>query len=296
MATTRGQFSQLLAPGLQNILFEWLPEHAEEYSQFMSVETNDSAYVEDQIVAGLGLARQKLEGTQITYDDPIQGGTKRYLHTTFALGWQLTMEMMADDRYDVMTKMPPELMKSCRQTWEQIGANVLTQGFSTVITADGATLFNSAHPLLGGGTYSNALSPLSDMSVTSMQDVIVLYENMLNERGLRMMLQPRRLWFPPELQFVASEILQSQFKPYSAMNEINPMQGRFEPAILHFLTSSTFWAVSSGDDVNNVKFFWRAKPVTDTIDDFETKGVKHSIVFRISAGATDWRGWVAGNQ
>ncbi len=296
MATTRGQFSQLLAPGLQDIIFDELDEHPEEYSQFMTVDTDDGAYVEDQILAGFGLARQKVEGDQITYDDPIQGATKRYIHTTFALGWQITMEMLQDDRYDIMTKMPPKLTMSCKQTWEQQAANVLTGGFSTVLTADGVSLFNTAHPLLGGGTYSNQLNPLSDMSVTSLQDVVILYENMVNERGLLVAATPRKLWMRPELQFVADEILHSQYKPYTGNNEINPIQGRFDPAVLHFVTSTTFWAVSSGDELNNIKFFWRAKPNTDTVDDFETKGVKHSIIFRISTGATEWRGWVAGNQ
>lgn len=296
MATTRGQFSQLLAPGLQNILFEWLPEHPEEYSQFLHVETADSAYTEDQLIAGLGMARIKPETQQITYDDPIQGGTKRYLHIVYALGWQITMEMLADDKYSIMTKIPGELMKSCRQTWEQIGANCLMQGGNTVLTADGVSLFNTAHPLLGGGTYSNQLNPKTDLAVTSVQDIIILYENMVNERGLRMMIIPRKLWIPPELQFVAGEVLQSQYKPYTGNNEINPVQGRLEPAVLHFLTSATTWMVSSGDDPNNVKFFWRAKPTTDTIDDYETKGVKHSITFRVSVGATDWRGWAQGNS
>lgn len=296
MATTRGQFGQLLAPGLQNILFEWLPEHPEEYSQFMNVETSDRAYDEDQVIGGLGLARQKLEGDQLTYDDPIQGASKRYLHTTFALGWQVTMEMLQDDRYDIMQRIPPELMKSCRQLWEQQAANALTNGYSTTTTANGVSLFNTAQPLLGGGTYSNQLATLSDLSVTSIQDLVITFENMVNERGLRMMLSPRKLWIPPELQFVASEVLQSQFKPYTGNNEINPVQGRLEPAVLHFVQSNTFWAISTGDETNNLKFKWRAKPVTDTIDDFETKGVKHSIVFRISTGATDWRGWAGGNS
>src|ERR1700704_2095740 len=153
MATTRGNFAQLLAPGLQNILMEWLPEHPEEYSQFMNVETSDRAYDEDQVIGGLGLARTKLEGEQITYDDPIQGGSKRYLHTTFALGWQVTMEMLQDDRYDIMQKIPAELMKSCRQLWEQQAANTLTNGYSSTVTANGVSLFNTAQPLLGGGNY-----------------------------------------------------------------------------------------------------------------------------------------------
>lgn len=296
MATTRGNFAQLLAPGLAAIIFEELQEHSEEYSQFMSVETDDGAYVEDQVIAGLGLAKQKNEGEGITYDDPIQGGTKRYLHLTYALGWQITMEMKQDERYDIMSKIPGELAKSCRQAWEQLAANVLTGGYTTVTTADGATLFSTTHPLLGGGSYSNRLSPLSDFGVTSLQDVIILYENMLNERGLRVMATPKNVVHVPELQFVIGEVLQSQYKPYTGSNEINPVQGRVEPICLHFPTSNTFWAVNAGDALNNVKFYWRAKPVTDTIDDFETKGGKHSIVYRCSVGATDWRGWVGGNS
>lgn len=293
--TTRGNFGQLLAPGLQAILFEWLMEHPEEYSQFMNVETSDRAYDEDQIIGGLGLARTKPEGEQITYDDPIQGGTVRYLHLTYALGWQITMEMKDDDRYDIMQRVPEELIKSCRQTWEQLGANVLLQGNSTVLTADGVSLFNTAHPLLGGGTYSNQLATLTDFSVTALQDAIILFENMVNERGLRMQLAPNHVWGPPEMQFVFQEVLQSQYKPYTGTNEINSVQGRVEPAILHFYNTNTGWALSTGDETNNVKFKWRAKPTTDTIDDFETKGSKHSITFRASAGATDWRGWVQGN-
>jgi hypothetical protein len=296
MATTRGQFSQLLAPGLQALLFEWLPEHQEEYSQFMNVGSDDGAYLEDQIIAGLGLARLKNEGDQISYDDPIQGGTKRYLHQTYALGWQVTEEMMDDEKYDIMSQIPGELMKSCRQFWEQYAANTLIGGFSTTVSANGVSMFNVAQPNLGGGVQSNMLSPFSDLSVTSVQDLIILYENMLNERGLRVMISPKMCWIPPEMQFIAGEVFQSQFMPFTGTNEINPVQGRVTPAVLHYLTSSTMWTFSAGDDPNSLKFFWRMKPITETQDDFETKGVKHSLHFRISTGCTDWRGWAAGSN
>lgn len=297
MATTRGGFAQLLAPGLNDVLFEWLPEHPSEYDQFMFVDTDDGAYLEDQVIGGLGLAKAKLETEEIQYDDPIQGGTKRYLHTTYALGWSISMEMMQDDRYALMKKIPGELMKSHRQVWENAAAAVLTGGYTnTITTADGVSLFNTAHPLLGGSTYSNRLNPLSDLAVTSLQDAVILAENVVNERGLRVMLMPKKLWIPPELQFVAQEILQSQYKPYTGNNEINPMQGRLEPAVLHFVTTNTGWWISCGDDPNNVKFLWRAKPTPDTIDDFETKGAKHSMICRFVAGATDWRGWIGGNS
>lgn len=293
MPTIRGQFGQLLAPGLNAIMFEWLKEHPEEYSQFLNVESSDSAYEEDQIVAGLGLARKKPEGEGISYDDPIQGASKRYIHDSYALGWQITREMLDDEKYSIMKKIPAELMKGSRQTWEQLGANVLNGAFGTTTVADGLALCHTAHPLLGGGTYPNRLSPDSDISVTSLQDILIIFENTVNERGLRMRLEPVDLWIPPALQFVAGEVLQSQFRPYTGNNEINTVQGRLNPAVLHFLTSNTSWFVTAKDHF--MKFKWRQKPTTDTIDDFETKGVKHSIYFRNSAGATHWQG-VAGSN
>jgi len=274
-------------------MFEWLKEHPEEYSQFLNVSPLDSAFDEDQVLAGLGLARQKLENEPITYDDPIQGGSKRYIADSYALGWQVSREMMDDDKYAIMRQIPGELMKSCRQSWEQLGANVLSLGFSTVTTADGLALFSTVHPLLGGGTYSNLLSPASDLSVTALQDIMILAENMVNDRGLKARIEPTNLWIPPELQFVAGEILQSQFKPYTGNNEVNVMQGRLTPAVLYFLTDTTDWFVSC--DKHYAKFRWRQKPVTESADDFDTKGSKHSIFFRCVAGATHWSGWFGSN-
>lgn len=294
MATTRGQFAQLLAKGMTEVMFEWLKEHPEEYSMFLDVQTSDSAYDEDQLLAGLGLARKKLEGEPITYDDPIQGATRRYINEFYSLGWQVTKEMKDDDKYGIMREIPGELMKSCRQTWENVGAQPLNLGFSTMLTADGVSAFNTAHPLLGGGTYSNRLNPAVDISTSALQDAIILYENMVNERSLKMRLSPDNLWIPPEMQFVTGEILQSSYKPFTGNNEVNVMQGRLTPTVLHFLTDTNNWFISS-NEINKFKFKWRAKPVMDSTDDFETKGTKHSITFRISVGTTEWRGWVGSN-
>lgn len=294
MATMRGNFAQLLAPALMEVFFEKLKEFPEEYSQFLEVQTSDSAYEEEQEMAGLGLARRKEEGEPITYDDPIQGGSKRFIHQAYALGWQVTKEMIDDEKYNVMRKIPGELMKSCRQTWEQVGANVLNLGFTSVTGFDGTVLFNTAHPLLGGGTYSNRLNPDSDLSLTALQDALINYEYMVNNRGLKVRLSPDNLWIPPDLQFIAAKVLQSTLEPFTGENQVNVMQGRLNPSVLHFLTDTNAWFISSKES-NAARLIWRTKPVVDSIDDFETKGTKHSIYFRLSAGVSEWRGWFASN-
>lgn len=294
MATIRGNFAQLIAPAIMEVIFEKLKEFPEEYSQFCEVSSSTAAYDEDQMIAGLGLAKKKEEGEPITYDDPIQGGSKRYIHDSYANGWQVTREMMDDEKYGIMKKIPGELMKGSRQTWEQVGANVLNNGFTTVTSVDGVSLFNTAHPLLGGGTYSNRLNPDSDPSITAFQDICIQYEKMVNERGLKMKLSPDDVWFPPDLQFIMGKIFQSQYEPFTGENQINVMQGRLTPHVLHFLTDTNSWFVSS-KEYNDLKFKWRKRPEMEAADDFETKGSKHSIFLRISAGVTDWRGWFGSN-
>lgn len=292
MATTRSQFAQLLAPGLSRVMFEWLKEHPEEYSQFFGeVKGSTRPYEDTQIIAGFGLVPRKEEGAPIVYDDPIQGGTHRVIHDTYALGWQITQEMLEDEQYPIMGKMPKELMKSGRQSWEQIGANLLNLGSSTVTCADGVALFGT-HPLLGGGSYTNMLSPGQDFSVTACQDILIKAENMVNERGLKMMLSPTNVWIPPDLQFRVAEVLQTQFQVDSGNNNINTMQGRLTPAVLHFLTSTRNWFVSTKDHNESV-FYWRVKPQTEVTDDFETGGVRHKLRYRLSFGIPEWRGWFA---
>jgi phage major head subunit gpT-like protein len=272
------------------VMFEWLKDHPEEYSQFTEVSTTDSAYDQDQIIAGLGQARLKLEGEPITYDDPIQGPTKRIISLTYALGWQVTAEMLQDEKYGVMKQIPGELMSSCRQTWEQVAAQPLNLGFTTMTTADGASFFNTTHPLLGGGTYSNRASTPADLSETSLQDMVMSFEYMVNERGLKKRLGVDKLFIPPDLQFTAAKLLQTPLQVGTGNNDINTMKGRFTPVVLHFLTDTNNWFASSSEH-NKLKFKWRQKPVTGAQDDFETGGTKHKISFRIACEAMDWRGW-----
>lgn len=291
MATQRGNFSQLLAPAQLGMMFDWLKEHPEEFSQFLEVQTKtEGAYTEDQIIAGFGIAKLKLESEGVSYDDPIQGGSKRYVPETFGLGWQVTMEMREDDNYDVMSRMPGLLMKSLRQRWEQTGANVLNGAATTTTTADGVSLINTAHPLLGGGTYANRLSVDVDLGITPLQQLIILYENMVDDRGLKVRAEPTDLWIPPDLQFIVGQIFQSHYEPFTGNNAVNTMQGRLNPTILHYLTNPKAYFISS-KDLNYAKFIWKKRPDMVTFDDPDTRGTKTNVVARFVAGATDWRGW-----
>jgi hypothetical protein len=118
----------------------------------------------------------------------------------------------------------------------------------------------------------------------------------VDEAGMRVTSSPTDLWMAPDLQFLAQKLMGSQFDPDTGNNAINPIAGRLTPHIGHWFTSSTIWFLKAAGVRNNVKFFWRRRPVTMTWDDNEVLGSKHAIHARFSANATDYRGLWAGHS
>ena len=295
MPATRGTFSQLLAPGLFSVIFEDLAMHPEEYSQLFNIYPSEMAYEEDQLIAGLGAVPTKPEGTAIALDEPIQGGSLRYTHVSYGLGFQVTREMWDDDKYGIMKRVSQDFAGGIRQTVESTFASVFINGFTTQTTIDGVSLFNTAHPLLGGGTYSNRSATDIAFSVSGIQELVILFEKQVNERGLLKRTMPKEVWGPVDLQFVFGEVLHSAYKPYTGTNEVNVHQGRFQPRINHYFTSKTQWMISSDKRDHTLKGYWRTQPQFDSQDDFMTKGANFSTFMRFSAGVTYWHG-VAGSN
>jgi hypothetical protein len=295
MTTTRGAFAQLLAPGLAEIMYNWQVQHPEEYSQYMNVLSTTRAYEEDQVVSTLGKMPTKPEGESIKYFDPTQGGSIRYVPASYGMGWRVTREMLADDQYNIIRQTPEAFMMSLREKVESVAADVLNNAFSAQTTVDGVALCYASHPLLGGGTYSNRSATDAALSVTTLAELIILFEKMVNDMGLKVRSVPRYLWISPDKQFIASEILHSQFKPYTGSNEVNVMQGRLEPRVLHFLTSTGAFFITSEKTEHRLKFYWRERPVTESQDDFDTKSAKYTIYGRWVAGATHWTGFAGSN-
>lgn len=298
MSSTRGQFAQLLAPGLHAIIYEDLDAQPEEYSQIFNVGPSQRAYEEEILMAGLGAMPTKPEGEILKMDDPIQGGSFRLTHQSYALGFQVTREMYTDDMYGKIKQVAGDFSASIKQTVEATAANILTAGFTATtgtITVDGVNLFNTAHPLLNGQTYSNRSATDISFSVAGMQELILLAEKSINERGLIKRLVPTTLVIPPDLQYSTGEILNSAYKPGTGNNEVNVMQGRLDPIMNHYLTSKTQWFVLAAKNRHNLQFFWREQPTFDTQDDFFTKGANYSTFCRFSVGCWYWHGAFGSN-
>lgn len=306
----RGQFAQLMAPGLHGVFVHWrdLAQRDLEYPELFHIETSDNAYEDEIEMAGLGPMLEKPEGESVVYQDAIQGGTIRYLHFTYALGVRTSFELFEDDKYKLIQQAPKALSRSAVFVQEQVSANVFNNGFSTLLTTDGVSLFNNQHPLLGGpgatnigpgltnvisaaGTYPNRPATDVDLSFTAVQLMVNQFERLVDSQGLPIMMKPRHLVIPPEIKFIAREILGSPHKPYTSDNEINSLiKEDLDFFVYHYLTSQSAWYALCDKDSHSLKYFWRRQLDVDYADDFDTRSIKQIAYQRFSVGATVWEG------
>jgi hypothetical protein len=312
---SRNNFPPLLAPGLRHIFVHFfdLKMRDAQYTRYLNEGDSDDAYEIDYEISGTGPMPEMPEGQRPAYDGIMQGGTKKYLHLMYGLASQATRQLVEDDKYGLIKQIPKAHARSGLYAREAVSASVLNLGFSTMLTNDGVSLFNTQHPLLGGteatgvgpgltniinasGTYPNRPSPDADLSFTAIQQGVNFFNRMVDGRGIPVMTRPKYVVIPPELIFIAREILGSPGKPYTSDNELNSLQGEnLEALPLNYLTSQSAWFLLADKEGHQLKFYERDPIQAQTDDDFQTQVLIFLTTQRFSAGATTWYGTYGSN-
>lgn len=294
MPATTAAFSHLLAPGLRKVYFDNLKKFEEEYSKIANVHSSTRAYEEDLMMAGLGRFLHKPEAEPLTYDTIYQGNKKRYTHKTFALGFAVSKEQYDDDLYGVFKKMSAALAKAAAQTVELEFAGLLDDAYTggTYTGHDSKALCATDHALTAGGTYANEPSTQVDLGIGALRAASERMEKTVDERGLPANIGRGKLVVvTPTYQWVAKEILGSEYKPYTADNELNAFKDMgMSYMVSHYMSDDDMWFLLGDKDTHDINWFWREKPRFDNEDDFATKTARFSGWMRFSLGFTDWRG------
>ena len=82
------------------------------------------------------------------------------------------------------------LARSMAHTKQVKAASVLNNAFSASFTGgDGVALVSTAHPLSGGGTFSNRPSTYSDLNETSLEDALISVSTFVDDRNMVIALQ-----------------------------------------------------------------------------------------------------------
>ena len=279
----RSQFSKSVVPSLFSFMSSSFRERETFYTKVSTMKTSRRAYEESAYYAGLGLLPEKPEGEAISYDDFIQGPTKRWVHVTRALGVRITEEMIEDSLYpDIpteMSDMTKELGRSARETMEILVHDAYNG--TTKTAGDGLAIFSDSHTKLGGGTWSNLLTPAADLSATSLRQALLNFENTTDDRNKQQVVRPSILMVATGDEWKARELLNSAYDPESANNAVNPLQSRNLTLLVNpYLTDADAWFLLA--EKNPLITFMRRKVRFAKDGDFETGDAKFKTSFRIS--------------
>ena len=292
MAISRAQLLKELLPGLNALFGMEYARYGEEHKEIYETETSERSFEEETKLSGFSAAPVKNEGSAIAYDNAQEAWTTRYNHETIALGFSITEEAIEDNLYDSLSaRYTKALARAMSYTKQVKAAAVLNNGFSSSYPGgDGVSLFNSAHPLVSGGTNANTPSVQVDLNETSLEAAVIQIAAWTDERGLLIAAKPKKLIVPPALMFVADRLLETELRVGTTDNDINAIKNMGAVpegyTVNHFLTDTNAWFLTT-DVPNGLKHFVRT-PLQNSMDgDFDTGNVRYKARERYSFGWSD---------
>jgi|TARA_R110000787_G_scaffold100741_1_gene205866 hypothetical protein len=294
MAITRSQLLKELEPGLNALFGLEYDRYDNESAEIFETETSDRAFEEEVMLSGFGQAPVKGEGAAVSYDSANEAYTARYTHETIALAFAITEEAVEDNLYDrLSSRYTRALARSMSNTKQVKAASVLNNAFNAAFTfGDGVELCSTAHPTVAGGNFANELATPADLNETSLEQSLIDIAAFIDERGLKIALQGKKLIIPPSLQFVAERLMASTLRPGTADNDINATRnmGMLPDGYVvnHFLTDTDAFFIKT-DAPNGFKHFVRSAIKTSMDGDFETGNAKYKARERYSFGVSDPR-------
>jgi hypothetical protein len=181
------------------------------------------------------------EGSDYTYSATNQGASKTIVPVKYGLGFSISEEAFDDGKFDEISDMTKKLAKSARETQELQAAAIFANAFTTQTTADGVALCSTSHTQAGGVGLRNRLSSDADLSVTSLETMLIDFETQfVGDTGHIYHLKPVKLVCNPLFARTAREILGSDLKANTSDNNMNPFKSEgIEVVSWSHLTSDT---------------------------------------------------------
>ena len=223
----------------------------------------------------------------------------------FGMGVITLRKFIDDNQWPVLRDHATGLVDSMGRTQEKYRARPFNYAFSTAFdfmsSEEGVSLSNDSHLTKSGtsttyGFDNYGTSALSKTSVAATWLAMRQFRDSISERIE--MSDNYRLIVPDTIGDAAEEIVGTVKSVDDANNNINPQYGRY--SVMRYMRLDDFdtnnWHMVNIDLMKKYLIWASRIPYeTDTIVDFETKAVKHSIYSRWGYGFLDWR-WIFSHQ
>ena len=294
--TATANFPKHLDRDVNAIFFDEFIPYKGDYPNIAQVRpaAPGNHYTEAEL-SGLGHLRSKAEGDQVIFDLPVEGHEKTIYYETFALGFQVTMEMGQDDLTGNIMKMPQKLAKSAAIKPDvTFFNNIFNNGFTGTGTYnkswDAQNIFDQDHTELYTGLTNIANEPATAGSLceTTLQAGFEYYWDLTDEAGMPLILTPELLLVPPELTWMVNKLHKQGLVIGNANNDLNtvaPENGivGWRPYVSRFLTSSTAFFLLPKE--RDCRLEWKMKATLESSDDFHTGNALFKATERFQAYA-----------
>lgn len=298
MVIATGAFSEDLWPGIKAWFGDSYNDWQPLWEKIVTKHDSNKQFEKFQGVTNYGLAGVKDQGASIPYRDKFQGFPREIVNVAYGIGSTITYEMMRYDMYNLFKSIPQQLASSVRKTEETVVFNNLNNGFSTatnpVTTADGLSLFNSAHKLVASATtQKNTPSTAADLSQTAIEQARIDILAFVDDQGLPIVVQPKKLVVPVQSAVIAEKILGTEYEVGTANNTINTVaSSRFpmELIVSPWLTDTDAWFIKT-DQEDGIVFTDVDQVMLDRDNEFDTKNLKFSAMRLFGTGAVNYLGW-----
>jgi len=292
-----GSIPRALQLGINKIIETGTKQWAPIYPKLYDVSKSNSAYEVDVQMEGFGLASEKREGDDITFDSKRQGFSPKYQHTAFSKGFVWTREAKDDEKYGLAYKGARSLLRAMQVT-KEVRAHVLyNTAFSTssaMTGGDGVAMCSTAH-INGpsGGTYSNRPAVDADFTEASLEDMLKLIMRATDDRGLAINLMPKRLVGHTDQVFEFERVLNSSLRSGTSDNDLNAVKKLNmipDYVVSPYLTANTkaWWLLTDAEE--GMKFFDRVGIEFGEDQSFTNENYRYKSYMRFSSGYSNPRG------
>ena len=215
---------------------------------YLDERTTTKRWEDDVELVDPGLWTEHDDGNDIELDEYGEGIVVRYRPVSFKKRLAVPIEIEEEAVYEEITAVVPMLQRTWVQT-QNVYAVGLVDDFATsgVTGGDGVVLASASHPLAGGGTVSNILSPALLPCNRAIQLMIVAAEKMRGSNGQIAGNKVLKACGPSNHKHRLKEVLKSEKRDDTANNAINALKGELsaDPVSIPHMASSTNWFVKT---------------------------------------------------
>jgi len=207
-------FGEDMLPVLEEIFRTEFELHPSRRETLFKIVSTDRDIWQSTEIHDMPLFTEVPEGTDYSFESQPQGASKTFNVVKFGLGFSISMEAVEDGKFQFIADAVRRMGESARESREIQAMNVVNNGFTTELTADGVSLFNTAHTLPSGDTFRNRLTADADLSVASLEQMLTDYETQfVGDSGIIKDIRAAMVLVHPDNKRLSKELLGSSLKP-----------------------------------------------------------------------------------